>query len=151
MKRLLLVAGALATLAGCSQPAQQEAKSEAGVGAKAHAGGLWQTTIYINGEAMPDVTRVCVDKGVFDPMTRYAKESGCQEVQRTATAGGYSFSTACVQEGVTSRTTGEVKVAGDQITVDTRSSMDGTTEVMKMRLDSRRVGPCPAGMAVEAE
>lgn len=153
MKRYLIGLGLAAALAGCSKPTTETAKPEASLAAaaKAHAGGLWQTTIYINDQAMPDVTRVCVDKGIFDPMTRYAKESGCQDVQRATNAQGYTFSATCSQDGVTLNTTGEVKVAAEQITVESRSTMSGTAEVMKMRLDSRRVGPCPAGMAVEAD
>ena len=149
-KTLIAMCGLTVALAGCSgadQPGKSAKTSVAAAGPH-HDGGLWETRIYIGGEQMPDTPRVCVKAGVFDPLTRFSEDAGCAQVARNPTRDGYTFEASCVQDGVTSRTTGSAQVGKDAVVLTTRSTMDGAAQAMEMRLESRRLGPCPAGMAV---
>ncbi|MGH6998187.1 MAG: DUF3617 domain-containing protein [Phenylobacterium sp.] len=146
MKNLIAICGLAAALAGCSG-AEQPTTAKTAAGPR-HDGGLWETRVYIGGEQMPDTPRVCVKVGVFDPLSRFSQDAGCAQVARTQTGDGYTFEAACVQDGVTSRTKGSAKVGKDAVVLTTRSTMDGADQAMEMRLESRRLGPCPAGMAV---
>ncbi|MDD3837964.1 MAG: DUF3617 family protein [Phenylobacterium sp.] len=151
MTRLLIVAalGAVIGVAGCSPPSEP-ARQGAAAG-KLHEAGLWETRVFIGGEQMPDVARACVRSGAFDPLARFARDAGCAKVTRSDTARGYTFTTVCTQDGVTSRTTGSAEFSPARIVIATRSSMDGVDQAMHMRLESRKIGPCPAGTPWESD
>lgn len=144
-KPMLIAAGVLlgAPLVVSAQPAGPHVEA-----------GLWETGLEISGFKM--TTQICMDgseassRRAFMPPSREQAaaraEQNCEKQDVHPIPGGYSVDASCTSQGRRTHVVGTV--TGD---FRTRYVMDMTVEndgrpPQPIHTESRRVGPCPAGM-----
>ncbi len=165
MKRTTVALLAGLTLAACSKPSGDQA-SEAPEGAAAAAvaapdatgpmfltAGLWETTASINGAAAAGKNRACIDAAwqqTHDALEQISPAgAGCEKAVRRPALGGFNYEMTCRQEGAVSHVVGEVRGDARHVSVRATATMKMDGEDMppvKVAMDSKWVGACPAGM-----
>lgn len=161
MRAQLVLISAVALLAACSNAeetktaANSERAEAAPAALAAPAPGLWQQTV--SGAQMPQpmTVKMCLGETAPGANPFNAPQPGvtCSENTVKSTPGGAEFHAVCNAQGMT--VTSDGKVTGDMRTaykVDITTKTSGANVPagmgeMKMSVDAKRLGDCPAGVA----
>lgn len=166
----LIVAGVSAlALTACNKKADEAAKTEtaaapgaaapAADGAPRHKAGFWQQVVTVDGVTAP-VSKICLDDALSAKMPIGATPAGvaCSKNLVSRTATGYSLSSVC-EMGTGGVVSTEGTVTGDfdnayemtaRVTT-TGAQVAHMNRAVTVRLSSKRLGDCPAGMSPGAE
>ena len=161
MRAQLVLISAVALLAACSNSEDTKTAANGEPAAAEPAAltapepGLWQQTV--SGAQMPQpmTVKICVGETAPGSNPFNAPQAGvtCSENTVKSTPGGAEFHAVCNAQGMT--VTSDGKVTGDMRTaykVDITTKTSGpnvppTMAEMKMSVDAKRLGDCPAGVA----
>jgi len=164
MRVQLVLISAVAMLAACSNAEEKKGGVASDTATPAAAetaeavtprAGLWEQTV--SGAQMPQPTTVKICLGETAPGSNpfNTPQPGvtCSENSVKAAAGGAEFHSVCEAQGMT--VTSDGKVTGDmanayKVEISTKTSganIPAGMGEMKMTIDAKRLGDCPAGAA----
>lgn len=160
MRVQLVLISAVALLAACSngdnaKTAKGETAAPETASMPAPQPGLWQQTVSAAQMPQPTTMKICIGETApgSNPFNTPQQGVTCSENSVKSAPGGAEFHAVCNAQGMT--VTSDGKVSGDMRTaykVDITTKTTGPNvppamAEMKMTIDAKRLGDCPAGTA----
>lgn len=160
MRAQLVVISTVALLAACSNSDEAKTKKEetaapTNASMPAPQPGLWEQTVSSASMPQPTTIKMCIGETAPGSNPFNAPQQGvtCSENTVKSVPGGAEFHAVCNAQGMT--VTSDGKVSGDMRTaykVDITTKTTGPNVPaaiadMKMTMDAKRLGDCPAGTA----
>ena len=163
----------IAMVAGCGQAGDSGNGTAAAPGANPLAGGTaavtlqpgqWETTMQMEAPGManlppgvtpptvrPITSNVCITpEQAANPgaeaMSGNAQGNGCRTENFSFANGRIQGTSICERDGVQARTTmtGQYTPTSYEMTIQSQTQIEGTTQNSTMRVTARRIGECPA-------